>query len=274
MGKITMEERRDRAIKCFLMLGEDRTVAGVARATGESLSTLYKWQRVYKWAENAAVYDELHKDDRKMSKADVMADAAAPAADMGLGKVETGVLGEWPGDDRFEVTDRRKVKFLRAYWGTCGSASEAARAAGIPYRTMKNWLDGDETFVEAMVLVEAARTDWVVGQLMKKIAKGDVTAIQYYLDNRKPEDWNRLRFQKPMFQLNQQNNFGPAGQQELPDEQNARDVLGILADTGLLESVAGGGADEVEADGAAADDAIHSAQPEAEASGLSFAESS
>lgn len=78
----------------------------------------------------------------------------------------------------------RQQCFLRAYAATLGNLSEAAKMAGVPRRTVYNWMNNDEQFENARSLSVETALDFAESMLFEKIRKGNVRAIIFFLKTR------------------------------------------------------------------------------------------
>jgi len=84
---------------------------------------------------------------------------------------------------KFPKMDIKKKAFIKAYAESFGNISISAKSAGIDRRTYTNWLKSDEEFKAAIEAIEPDDliVDFAENALMKKISKGDTTAIIFTL---------------------------------------------------------------------------------------------
>ena len=62
-----------------------------------------------------------------------------------------------------------------------GFLADAARKAGVPRRTLYNWLKDDPLFAETFQNAGDHFEDFVKGKLIEKIEKGNLAAIKLFL---------------------------------------------------------------------------------------------
>jgi hypothetical protein len=79
--------------------------------------------------------------------------------------------------------DIKKKAFIKAYQEAFGNITVSAKAAGIDRRTYTNWIKSDPEFKAAIDAIEPDELiiDFAENALMKKISKGDTTAIIFTL---------------------------------------------------------------------------------------------
>lgn len=75
----------------------------------------------------------------------------------------------------------RQRDFLRAYAENYGNISEAARASGVPRRTVYNWLERSIAFIEACDRIMDEVFDFAMERLFELIRKGSVRATIFFL---------------------------------------------------------------------------------------------
>ena len=79
--------------------------------------------------------------------------------------------------------DIKKKTFIKAYKEAFGNITISSKATGIDRNTYYNWLKSDEEFKAAIEAIEPDEliVDFAENALMKKISKGDTTAIIFTL---------------------------------------------------------------------------------------------
>jgi len=75
----------------------------------------------------------------------------------------------------------RQQRFLQAYELHAGNVSEAAKAVGIPRRTVYNWFDTIPMFKDACRDADEQILDLAEAKLFEKIDAGSERAIIFYL---------------------------------------------------------------------------------------------
>lgn len=75
----------------------------------------------------------------------------------------------------------RQMRFLEAYKKSMCNLSLAATMAGIPRRTVYNWLNTDADFKVKYDGAMQEVHDFVESQLLKQISRGNNKAIKFYL---------------------------------------------------------------------------------------------
>ena len=79
--------------------------------------------------------------------------------------------------------DKKKEAFIQAYKDSFGNITVATKNIGVTRQTYYDWLKSDEEFKAAIEAIEPDDliVDFAENALMKKISKGDTTAIIFTL---------------------------------------------------------------------------------------------
>lgn len=85
---------------------------------------------------------------------------------------------------------KQKSNFIEAYTRNLGIVTLALKECRITYNTYKKWLNTDPKFYDECKEVENIQCDFVENKLMELISEKNVTAVIFYLKNRRPEKWN------------------------------------------------------------------------------------
>jgi hypothetical protein len=83
-------------------------------------------------------------------------------------------------------------RILLSGWARDGlSNDQIAQNIGISKSTLLRWRNANKDF-NNMLMIEKARADYIVESALFKACKaGNVEAIKYYLNNRRPDKWRR-----------------------------------------------------------------------------------
>jgi hypothetical protein len=231
-GTRMTETKRERdAFIAFFGMGPKRTLTALSKQLDIPMSTLSQWKTRWKWDERIE-----HGGGAELL-ANVEDRPAPRVRDRAIVNylMVTHHLGKALKHE--ELKDGLKMEFMAAYWIAAGNAAWACRKVGITYKTYQFWRMNDPDFAEMVRLVDEARHDYVETALMKKISEGDITAITFYLKNRRPEQWNEKRFDKP---INISLNATQAAVakdiiEHGRDNQYMRSVATILKEIGVLD---------------------------------------
>ena len=68
----------------------------------------------------------------------------------------------------------------------------AAAYGGVTYTTFRRWMLEDEDLVQAVEIAEAVPERLAVSELMKAVQAGDLRAIEFWLERRRPMDFGRV----------------------------------------------------------------------------------
>lgn len=224
-----------RAFRRYYELGKKRSLRRLAHELGRRPATLSRWRQVFRWDERLKQLDAEAEAKRRSA---ARKEATAPMS-RAKDKIAVAVrfldglqlLGS-PLPEDSEIDETMKLAFLREYWHSAGNVTDACRLAGVARRTYYGWRNEDEAFARAIEMVDDARGDYVEAQLMKRINAGDLSAITFYLRNRRPELWNEARLQKPLIlnQIGAQQKIGgdeTAASQEIESDEQFIQVLQV-----------------------------------------------
>lgn len=89
-----------------------------------------------------------------------------------------------------EKTVKNKERFILCL-DVLGTIKAACRKCGIHKTTMYYWRKTDEAFRMKMDEVDDNNIDTVESVLFKKALQGNMSAIKFYLENKRPEVWGR-----------------------------------------------------------------------------------
>lgn len=77
-----------------------------------------------------------------------------------------------------------KARFLVALEANVGIVSYAAESAGVPRRTVYEWIDADPEFARCVREVDNKQLDFVERRLLENIKNNDTRAITFYLSTK------------------------------------------------------------------------------------------
>jgi hypothetical protein len=80
-----------------------------------------------------------------------------------------------------EKSVSKKNSLLEIYAAKAGNISEMCKAVDIPRSTYYKWMKDDESFKDAVHTLDDAMIDYVESKLVGQIAKGNMTAIIFFL---------------------------------------------------------------------------------------------
>jgi hypothetical protein len=90
----------------------------------------------------------------------------------------------------------KKDIFINIYNEKACNISEACKAIDISRTTYYNWLSTDPVFKKEIQDAEASMIDYVEGQLLTAIKRGNITAMIFFLTNRASDKWKHKNYQE------------------------------------------------------------------------------